>query len=263
MALTDFTKQNLVPYITGDDFPPYRTGRELINLFNEFGCRDVYRQGLPLNPQTGQNFSRRYYVENRLSEIDDEEIIGLLTRILNELENHETVIDEIDELLRPDGYSISNNDDEISIIGGIIDRNPPVVNQAHFQDIENRILAVLDEAQVSVRLVIAWFTNERLRDKLLEKQAQGVEISIAIYDDGINNRHGVDLTGLNTIRLRRGLRGGLMHDKFCIVDNQVVITGSYNWTNNAEFRNDENITVERDPEQATRYSVEYRRLTTA
>jgi phosphatidylserine/phosphatidylglycerophosphate/cardiolipin synthase-like enzyme len=52
-----------------------------------------------------------------------------------------------------------------------------------------------------------------------------------------------------------------MHDKFCVIDNQVVVTGSYNWTNNAEFRNDENITIEHDQAQATRFSVEYRRLT--
>jgi len=61
--------------------------------------------------------------------------------------------------------------------------------------------------------------------------------------------------------IRRGSRGGLMHDKFCVIDNQIVITGSYNWTDNAEFKNDENVTVQRDPSQATLYSEEYRRLT--
>lgn len=53
-----------------------------------------------------------------------------------------------------------------------------------------------------------------------------------------------------------------MHNKFCVIDNQVVITGSYNWSDNAEFKNDENVTVEHDPKQATKYSVEYKRLTT-
>jgi len=52
-----------------------------------------------------------------------------------------------------------------------------------------------------------------------------------------------------------------MHDKFCVIDNQIVITGSYNWSNNAEFKNDENVTIENDPDQATRYSEEFRRLT--
>ena len=33
-----------------------------------------------------------------------------------------------------------------------------------------------------------------------------------------------------------------MHEKFCIIDDRVVITGSYNWTNKAEH-NDESISV--------------------
>ena len=52
-----------------------------------------------------------------------------------------------------------------------------------------------------------------------------------------------------------------MHDKFCVIDNQLVITGSYNWSDNAEFKNDENITIEKDPNQASSFSEEFRRLT--
>ena len=32
-----------------------------------------------------------------------------------------------------------------------------------------------------------------------------------------------------------------MHEKFCVIDNQIVISGSYNWTDNAELRNAEHI----------------------
>jgi phosphatidylserine/phosphatidylglycerophosphate/cardiolipin synthase-like enzyme len=51
-----------------------------------------------------------------------------------------------------------------------------------------------------------------------------------------------------------------MHHKFCVIDNQVVLTGSYNWTTNAETRNDENVTVQKDPESATKYSLEFNKL---
>ncbi len=69
----------------------------------------------------------------------------------------------------------------------------------------------------------------------------------------ISNRSGPD-------KYVRGRRGGLMHNKFCVIDNQVVITGSYNWSTNAEFKNDENVSIQLDPEQATKYSVEFRKL---
>ena len=107
---------------------------------------------------------------------------------------------------------------------------------------------------------MAWFTNETLFSKLIEKQEQGLDVQLLIFDDGVNRKHGVDFNRLNCTHLKRGLRGGLMHDKFCIIDNQIVITGSYNWTNNAEHRNDENISTAKDPEQATRYSIEFIKL---
>jgi len=163
-------------------------------------------------------------------------------------------------------YSIEETQKEVlttlnNYFSGVVDKRPPVQNEAHFQDIQNRILSALDEAKVSIRVVMAWFTNEALFNKLVEKYNEGVDVRVAIYDDGINKKHGIDISQVPHDLIKRGQRGGLMHDKFCIIDNQVVLTGSYNWTNNAEFRNDENITVEKDPTQATRYSQEYRRLT--
>ena len=134
-----------------------------------------------------------------------------------------------------------------------------VKNDAHFIDIQNNILAELDKAQVSISVAMAWFTNKVLFEKLLEKQKEGVNVQLVIYDDGVNAKHGVDVTQLDAVKIRAE-RGGIMHDKFCIIDNHTVITGSYNWSDNAEFKNEENITIETDNEQANRFSVKFRDL---
>lgn len=49
-----------------------------------------------------------------------------------------------------------------------------------------------------------------------------------------------------------------MHQKYCIIDNHVVILGSFNWTNNAEFRNDENIQITQDWKNANTYTKAFR-----
>ncbi len=49
----------------------------------------------------------------------------------------------------------------------------------------------------------------------------------------------------------------MVHHKFCIVDDRVVITGSYNWTYNAENRNWENIVVLEDKETVNDYIQEF------
>ena len=104
--------------------------------------------------------------------------------------------------------------------------------------------------------------NETLFNRLREKYNEGVDVEISIYGDRMNNKYGVAITQLPHKIIAKGKRGELMQNKFWVIDNQVFVTGTYNWINNAEFGNDENINVEHDLEQSTKFSIEYRRLTT-
>ncbi len=267
MKLSDYAIQKLVPYVTGDGYAPSRSGPELVKLFNEFGARDLYdfnKGGLPdIGKKNEQRPSRKEYVEARLREFSSKpELRDLLNRVINELNKGDTTIDDLNTIFNSENFSVVKNGETYVLNGGVVDRRKPVIKQAHFQDIQDKILVALESAKVSIRVIMAWFTNDTLFNKLVKKYKEGIDVHIAIYDDGVNRKHGVDIAQLPHKMIKRGQRGGLMHDKFCVIDNQIVITGSYNWTDNAEFRNDENITVEHDPEQATKFSVEYRRLAT-
>lgn len=111
-------------------------------------------------------------------------------------------------------------------------------NEAYFAGIENKIMEALDKANATIDVCVAWFTNKNLFNKLLEKSNDGITVRVIIYDDGVNKHHGVDLSKLDH-KSYRGERGGLLHDKFCVIDNVHTICGSYNWTKNAENKNDE------------------------
>ena len=53
-----------------------------------------------------------------------------------------------------------------------------------------------------------------------------------------------------------------MHNKFCVIDRALVITGSYNWTNKANNDNYENITITTgDPFFALQFVQEFNRIT--
>ena len=264
MKISHYCIKGLIPFITGDEHPPYRKGQELVKLFNRFGSRDVYdSKGLPSINNSGVRPARKQYVEARLLELSGKlELRKLLELVIAESEDEIKTVSEINELINPEKFGVIESNGTYLIQGGIINNVRPVINEAHFQDIQNQILSALDSSRVSIRVIMAWFTNQTLLEKLIQKHKQGIDVQIAIYGDGINKKYGVDISLLPHKVIKKGQRNGLMHDKFCVIDNQVVITGSYNWTNNAEFRNDENITIEKDPEQATRFSEEYRRLTT-
>lgn len=117
-----------------------------------------------------------------------------------------------------------------------------------FHNIRKEIIQILNEASESIDIAMAWFTNQAIFDVLIHKLKQGVKIRAIILDDEINRN---DVFGLDFSKFIKS--GGIlflsdkehkfMHNKFCIVDNKKLITGSYNWTNYAEERNLENIII--------------------
>lgn len=142
---------------------------------------------------------------------------------------------------------------------GIIAEIKPVRNEAFFNNIADQVINDLDKARVSIHVCMAWFTNQRIADKLVEKHKEGVDVKVISFDDHTNAKFGVNL-GTIPHKMIRGTRGGTMHNKFCVIDNQKVITGSYNWSDNAENKNDENAAVMYDYDRASDYSVEFREL---
>ena len=48
-----------------------------------------------------------------------------------------------------------------------------------------------------------------------------------------------------------------MHNKFCIIDDELVITGSYNWTTSADLKNDENVLFITSDKTVRAYRVQF------
>lgn len=114
--------------------------------------------------------------------------------------------------------------------------------EAHFDNIEKRIAERLSTAKSRVYLAVAWFTNEVLFKEIIKCCKLDVDVRIVIMDDYINRNE----LGLNfSLLIESGghllyCKEKKMHNKYCIIDN-LVITGSYNWTYYAENLNHENI----------------------
>ncbi|MBR6414603.1 MAG: hypothetical protein IKS22_00670 [Bacteroidales bacterium] len=133
-------------------------------------------------------------------------------------------------------------------------------NEANFAGIEKRILSALDQALASIDVCVAWFTNPVLRDKLLGMRKKGIKVRVIRYKDKINDSRGVDLTGLDFKEVKAE-RGGVFHDKFCVIDNVTTISGSYNWTQNAEHNNDEDASFQfEDVRFASEYTKRFNQI---
>lgn len=124
--------------------------------------------------------------------------------------------------------------------------------QAHFHNIRNSIIREIEKANKSLKVAVYWFTNHELFEMLYQKQLNGVQCDLIIHNDYINNRD----TGLPFQKFIDA--GGKfyfsdeenpMHNKFCIIDSQVLVNGSYNWTYYAESKNRENVLIIKDEKE--------------
>src|SRR5688500_1857325 len=104
---------------------------------------------------------------------------------------------------------------------------------AHFEDIRSEIIANLSNSTNSVKAAIAWLTDTHIINTLHKLSSRNISIEIIINDDDINRTRGHVLRKLEQTGARiyyHGEEHGLMHHKFCIIDDRTLIMGSYNWT---------------------------------
>jgi hypothetical protein len=110
------------------------------------------------------------------------------------------------------------------------------------KDIQTGILNELHGAQSSIFAAVAWFTDQDLLDMLLAKTALGLDVKLVIADNEENQKLNFESLIDAGAELKRvkGNGFGMMHQKYCVIDEKLAITGSYNWTNNAKSNNSEN-----------------------
>lgn len=125
-----------------------------------------------------------------------------------------------------------------------------------------RLVELILEAEDSIYFLAYSFTSDELADALLESAQNGVTIAGVFEASQYASNIGTDFDLLRQggidVRLDGNQRN--MHHKVIILDEQIVITGSYNFSNNAETRNDENIVIVHNPELAQIYLQEFQRI---
>lgn len=263
MKISNASKEAIVNFILGEDgniWKP-RTGSQLVTLFQALGYRDdIYNPangGLPKLKNSNLNTSKSNYVKNRIGNITNSNLKKLIEQLITESNDKHAAVESLNEVLSMDNIHLTYNNGSIVWEGVRI--NHRIENEVAFKENEGKVIDAINNAKVSILVAMAWFTNEKIKEALDKKRLEGLRIEIVIFKDGVNLAHGVDLSEFDYTVIR-GSKGGIMHNKFCVIDNQKVLTGSYNWTTNAEYKNDENVFITVDNDTATKYSIEFRRL---
>lgn len=109
-----------------------------------------------------------------------------------------------------------------------------------------KFLYYLGQAKHSVDLCIYMFTQKTMSKLLQDLHKMGIRVRIitdAQEDDGYSSQtDSLQKAGIE-IKSNKGGAGALMHHKFVIIDERLLISGSFNWTNKAVVSNYEAVLV--------------------
>lgn len=124
--------------------------------------------------------------------------------------------------------------------------------------IQNVLLNELDQARSTVDVMAFSFTGAEFAAKLRDLCKRGVKVR-CLFDRGQAKNKASRDEYLHKIGAKVYIspnRRGKMHHKVFIIDGRTVVTGSYNFSKNAESKNDENILVLRSEKIAALYTAE-------
>jgi len=124
---------------------------------------------------------------------------------------------------------------------------------------KNQVERLLRGAKQSIYFIFFSFTDKEVAEMLIELHKKGIIVRGMLedtqntewssYGDMKNAGIDIQLDGTKSI----------LHHKVFIIDNETVITGSYNPTKNGNERNDENLLILHNKDIALKYTEEFMR----
>lgn len=125
-----------------------------------------------------------------------------------------------------------------------------------------RLVELLNHAEDSIHFLAFSFTSDDLGTAIRNKSREGVVVAGIMDDDQILTNQGTEFDPFRAAQLDvfKDQNRGSMHHKVIIIDSEIVITGSYNFSRSAEERNDENVLIYHSPAIAEQYLFEFQRL---
>jgi phosphatidylserine/phosphatidylglycerophosphate/cardiolipin synthase-like enzyme len=159
----------------------------------------------------------------------------------------------------------------------------PTSQRYSWEESVNGLIAThIGKAKSSINAALFVFSDQKISDAMEKRHNQGVEIGVIIEPKFAYRYYSelLDLLGLEMLNQKCNFEsdnnpwkneakdvgmaslphGDVLHHKFGIVDNKTVIVGSQNWSDAANYINDETLIVIEDAAIAGQFTQEYNRI---
>ena len=141
----------------------------------------------------------------------------------------------------------------------------PSIFEVHFfpnSSEEIHLINLLSKTKLSLDIAMFTINNVRIAEEIKNLFYKGIKLRIISDSECIkmatSNIYSLASIGIN-IKTDDSVRYH-MHHKFCVIDNSVVVTGSFNWTDQAVKHNQENLLFLENKNLAMKYSNEFQKL---
>ncbi len=118
----------------------------------------------------------------------------------------------------------------------------------------NAVLGEIAEARGTLLIQTSSLTSAPLAQALVDAHSRGVRVQVMLgKSQRAEKRSLVDFVVRNGIEIRIDDKHAILHNLVMIVDGEVVVTGSFNFTKAAEQHNADHVLVIRNEELAQKY----------
>lgn len=127
--------------------------------------------------------------------------------------------------------------------------------------LEQAIVPLVKSATQSIRFLAFSFTDYPLAEAMIQRAQAGVDVA-GVFEKVGSDTDAAELRTLYCaqVPVRRDGNSGFMHNKVIVIDQRYVITGSMNFSTNAEESNDENVIIIDNPDIARLYLQDFERI---
>ena len=129
----------------------------------------------------------------------------------------------------------------------------------YFRNLPEVLIRYLSDACNNIRIAVCWFSHKGIFEVLLERLRAGVRVELILEYDSQNIRaNGLDFQRFIQFsgHFYAHCDAGLMHHKFALIDDRLLLTGSFNWTYNS---NAENLIATNDASVVSAFLQEFER----
>lgn len=131
-----------------------------------------------------------------------------------------------------------------------------------YDDPESIIIKNIDDSKEFINIAMYTFTDREIAQAIIRAKDRGVDIKIYLDRSQVNAKYSKSRYFVNNAieGIKISSNNYIMHNKFAVIDNKIVITGSYNWTASAGERNDENLLIIDDKNIIEKYQNQFNNL---